>query len=60
MRFLDVITFVHWVGGSGPFHFEKCAFYLYMKTKVEITIHVLPFRSQGVGVFIYTITLVTV
>jgi len=31
----------------GPFRFENCAIYLYMKTKVEITIH--PFRLQGVG-----------
>jgi len=39
----------------GPFRFETCVIYLYMKTKVEITIN--PFHLQEVGgwvVFFYT------
>jgi len=33
ITFLDVITFVQWVGGL---RFENCAIYLYMNTKVEL------------------------
>jgi len=35
----------------GPFRFENCAVYLYMKTKVEITNH--PFRLQEVGGWVF-------